>query len=42
MVDPNTKHMTNIRVMRRMRFACCITKTTNTHWECVTLIASAQ
>jgi len=42
MVDPNTKHTTNIRVIRRMRFACWITKATDTHSECVTLIASPQ
>ena len=26
-------------IIRRMRFGCCITKATNTHSECVTLIA---
>jgi len=29
----------NIRVMWRMRFACCVTKVTDTHSEYVTLIA---
>jgi len=42
MVDPNTKHTTNIRVTRRMRFACYLTKATNTHSECVALTASAR
>ena len=30
---------TDNNIIRRMRFACSITKTTNTHSECVILIA---
>ena len=29
----------NDSIIRRMRFACRITKATNTHSECVTLLA---
>ena len=34
-------HATYDNIIRRMRFACWIPKTTNTHSQCVTLIAFA-
>ena len=34
-----TRQVTDDNVIRRMRITCRITKATNTHSECVTLIA---
>jgi hypothetical protein len=33
------RQATDDNIIRRMRFACWITKATDTHWGCVTLIA---